>query len=473
MRDDLEPPRQGKAAGKGNGKEKPSKTVPKDMRENFIPVSQQSLRDRLTKPDCWAAGQNTNANTFFRYLNYWRRQQYTARLSELVTAYEPFSPDSDTLVTRTFRPDEIVTMRKRVMTDLRWMLKHANYTQIPNDQFKVLTEGSDYGLELEVDLNVFEEIEIHYRGRTTKTSKRRSKKGFYLRTEDFDIPVFQRLCIVFKLKPFETRVQEVMKAKGFDREKAERQVEKLRKMLPPQVQDSNLYVKVFKNIPQADLEMVFPNTRIKFRLFDKLRLTTTAGGGIGAGAFGAAGKIAVLSANPVGAVIAAVGLGGVVFRQVMNVVNTKNKYMVTMAQSLYFHAMADNRGAMTKLADRAAEEDVKEEMLLYAVLAKERVLRSQLKEVDDAIELYLKRTYERDVDFEVKEALERLIDDGIVTEAADGTLVALQPADAAKRIDLLWDGYLDTLPELRVKDEGVEFDAEDDAEAAAEKATAP
>ena len=37
-----------------------------------------------------------------------------------------------------------------------------------------------------------------------------------------------------------------------------------------------------------------------------------------------------------------------------SIVNTKNKYMVTMAQNLYFHAMADNRGAMTKLADRAA-----------------------------------------------------------------------------------------------------------------------
>ncbi len=450
MRDDL-----------GQNAVAPSTTVEEDIRENFLPVTQQGLRDRLTRPECWSGGRHVDANKFFRYLNYWRRQQYTARLGRLIAEYEPFSPDSDTLVTRTYTPEEAAALRGRVMDDLREMLVHANYTRIPHDKFKILTAGSDYGLELEVDLNVFEEIEIYFRGRATKTSTRRSKKGYFLKSEEYDVPTFQRLCIVFKLKPFDVRVDEVMKLKRCDRPKAVKLVEKMRRLLPPQVLDSNIYVKLFKNIPQADLEMVFPNTRVKFRMMDKVRLTTTASGGIGAGAFGAAGKIAVLSANPVGAAIAAVGLGGVVFRQVMNVVNTKNKYMVTMAQSLYFHAMADNRGAMTKLADRAAEEDIKEEMLLYAVLAKESVKRSQLKDVDEAIELYLLRTYEREINFDVSEALERLMADGIVTEAPDGTLVALPPGEAALRIDKLWDGYLDTLVELQAKDEGEEFDAED------------
>ena len=56
--------------------------------------------------------------------------------------------------------------------------------------------------------------------------------------------------------------------------------------------------------------------------------------------------------------------------------------MVVMAQNLYFHAMADNRGVMTLLADRAAEEDVKEEMLLYSVLAKEPANIRDLGQVD-------------------------------------------------------------------------------------------
>ena len=66
-------------------------------------------------------------------------------------------------------------------------------------------------------------------------------------------------------------------------------------------------------------------------------------------------------------------------RQATNFINQRNRYMVVMARNLYFHAMADNRGVMTLLADRAAEEDIKEEMLLYSVLAKERINIRDLK----------------------------------------------------------------------------------------------
>jgi hypothetical protein len=51
-----------------------------------------------------------------------------------------------------------------------------------------------------------------------------------------------------------------------------------REHLPPSVSSGKIYVKVFKRIPQVDLEMLFPNTRISFRPLDKLRLFVTAGG---------------------------------------------------------------------------------------------------------------------------------------------------------------------------------------------------
>ena len=118
-------------------------------------------------------------------------------------------------------------------------------------------------------------------------------------------------------------------------------------------------------------------------------------------------------------------------RQASNFINQRNRYMVVMAQNLYFHAMADNRGVMTLLADRAAEEDIKEEMLLYSVLAKERVNVRDLRPVDEAIEQYLKKTFGIDVDFDVEDALRRLKQEGIVTELADGTLQTLPPHEAA------------------------------------------
>ena len=174
------------------------------------------------------------------------------------------------------------------------------------------------------------------------------------------------------------------------------------------------------------------------------------------GAVGAAGKIALLTTNPLAAAGAVVGLGSVAFRQAMSFMNQKQKYMVVMAQNLYFHSMADNRGVILKIAARAAEEDVKEEMLLYSVLAKEKARRADLPAIDRAIEQYLLRTFGTNVDFDLEDALDRLVRDGIVREGADGSLDTLPPAAAAKHIDAKWDQFLDLLPDP-ASAEGYEF----------------
>jgi len=137
-----------------------------------------------------------------------------------------------------------------------------------------------------------------------------------------------------------------------------------------------------------------------------------------------------------------------VFRQAMNFVNTKQRYMVIMAQNLYFHSMADNRGVMIKLIDRAAEEDVKEEMLLYSVLAKEKANRRDLKAIDIAIEQYLKSAFGLDIDFDLDDALSRLLADGLVAEDANGDLHTLPPYEASLHIDAQWDVLLDNLPDF-------------------------
>jgi len=109
--------------------------------------------------------------------------------------------------------------------------------------------------------------------------------------------------------------------------------------------------------------------------------------------------------------------------------------------------MADNRGVLIKLADRAAEEDVKEEMLLYSVLAKEHANRSDLPAIDAAIEQYLQASFGVSVDFDLEDALGRLLSDGIVSEEADGTLRTLGPHEAALHLDAKWDVFLDNLPD--------------------------
>lgn len=426
-------------------------------RERFIPVTRFALLDRLTSPTAWPNGQAKEARRFFRYLDHWRRQQYTAELHELEETYEPFSPDSDLLMTRAFTPDERSVMQQRILRGMEKILQQANYVQIQHsDVAQILTQDSAYGLDLHVDLCAFDELLLFYRGASSRRNHRRRWQKFYLR-EEFDVPIFQRLFLLFKVKPFEKHVREVMQTQQLNRRDAEKFVKKARETIPSEVKESCIYMKLFKNIPRSDIEMVFPNTRVRFRFYDKLRLSATAGGGLTLGTVSAAGKIAMLASNPVAAATALFGLGGIAFRQTMNFMNQKQRYMVVMAQNLYFHAMADNRGVMLKLAARAAEEDIKEEMLLYSVLAKENAYRQDIEAIDAAIEQYLASSFGVSVDFDISDALERLTADGLVVEQPDGRLLTMPPAEAALHIDRKWDLFLDELPDP-VSAEGMEFE---------------
>jgi hypothetical protein len=430
-----------------------------DEREKFIPVTRAALMERLTHPQSWRGNQSKEALRFFRYLDYWRQATYSAHMLEMSQAYEPFNPDSDLLVTRRYSDAERSALQSRLLEQTQMLLEQANYTRIdPSDIELILTRDSHYGLDLHVDLQAFDELLIYYRGATKRRHSRRDARKLYIFKEEYDVPIFQRLFVLFKLKPIEQRVQEVMQAQKCDRKAAEKIVRGLRGALAAEINSDSIYMKLFKNIPRSDIEMVFPNTKVRFRLLDKLRLGVTAGGGFGMGVVGTATKLMV-AANPVALAGAAVTLGGLAFRQAMKFIHKRNEYMVTMAQNLYFHALADNRGVMNVLADRAAEEDVKEEILLYSVLAKEPVHVNELNDIDVAIEQQLFNTFGMNLNFDLHDALQRLQRDGIVQIQPDGWITTLSPADAARRIDTLWDRYLDDLPDP-TRGEGVEFEDE-------------
>ncbi|MEL6299053.1 MAG: TMEM143 family protein [Pseudomonadota bacterium] len=425
-------------------------------RETFLPVTRAALVDRLTKPQAWNAGEARQAAKFFQYLAYWRKQRYGAANMAVEQDYEPFNPDTDLLQTRQFTDLERYKMQKRLVAHMEHLLTQANFVRVaPTDVEIIMTAETHYGLDFHVDLDAFEELLVFYRGASTRKDQQRTLRRFYRKSE-IKVPVYQRLFILFKLKPDAVRIEEIMRQKKIGRKQATKFVKKLRSRMPEGVRTDNIYMKMFRDMPRADIEMIFPNTRVKFRLMDKLKLGVTGGAGVAGGVMGSAGKIALIASNPIPAALAIMGLGGVAVRQVMGAFNQHQRYMVVMAQNLYFHALADNRGVLFLLGDNAAEEDVKEEILLYSVLSKEKVNRADLPDVDRAIEQYLRSTFGIDVDFDVEDALDRLIADGIVTMDPDGTLHALPPAEAAEHIDTMWDLILDNLPDVATH-EGTEF----------------
>src|SRR5438105_1664014 len=88
------------------------------VREKFLPVTRSALMDRLTATHLWPKGDAVQARRFLRYLDYWRRHSYAVKLLELEQTYEPFSPDTDLLKTRTYSAEERKVMQQRLIRQM-------------------------------------------------------------------------------------------------------------------------------------------------------------------------------------------------------------------------------------------------------------------------------------------------------------------------------------------------------------------
>ena len=281
-------------------------------------------------------------------------------------------------------------MQKRLIGQMAELLEQGNFTRVdPANVHFILTKDSAYGLDLQVDLDAFEEVLIYYRGATTISERRRDVKRAYMRWKEVRIPVFQRLCLLFKLKPFDVRVREVMqRAKDRAQGSGEDRAPPARPAAGDGEQRLHLYQAVQEHAAQRRGDDL-PQHQGRFRLFDKIKFGVTAGSGVGMGVFGTVGKIA-LPAIPTRWPPPWPGSAAWrCARPPTSSISATATWWCWRKTSIST-PWPTTAGVMTLLADRAAEEDIKEEMLLYSVLAKERVNIRDLRQVDAAIEEYLK-----------------------------------------------------------------------------------
>ena len=92
-------------------------------------------------------------------------------------------------------------------------------------------------------------------------SERRVFSSFF-RKEEYKVPIYRRILVLFKLKSFDHHVADLAKAERISPAEAEKRVRRARENIPSQIKPDNIYVKIFKDMPKSDVEMVFPNTRV-------------------------------------------------------------------------------------------------------------------------------------------------------------------------------------------------------------------
>ena len=135
----------------------------------------------------------------------------------------------------------------------------------------------------------------------------------------------------------------------------------------------------------------------------------------------------------------AAALGGYLWKQFNNFKNRKIRFMQALTQNLYFKNLDNNAGVFYRLANDAEEEESKEAILAYYFLLASSAPLTR-GELDQNIETWFESEWNSRVDFEIDDALHKLVTLGLVEKSGDK--LGAVPVDQGIRIlDQRWDNY--------------------------------
>ncbi len=365
--------------------------------------------------------------------------EFYSHLEKLKTSYAPFNPDADTRSVLKYSPNEKKDLQKQLVEEMTSVLTAANYEKITGqDLQQALGEESIFQIRLEVDFEDFEDVIFFRRGESIKEET--LVKYFGLWKNKFKFTNYDRVAIYIKFK----------EADYFEKQK--------RKHL--YFEPGSTVIKLFHNVPKADLEMLFPNSNVRMKTIDKIII------GVPAAISGIIVLVTKLGASLllVGSVISfwlgfkdeevqikqqhlialGAGLGtlaGFLFRQINKYKNRKIKFMKALADNMYFKNLDNNAGVFYHLIDTAEEEEFKEAVLAYFFLltAKDPLSKTAL---DQRIEKWLAERWDCHIDFEIGDAIQKLQRLKLIT--ADNDYLRCVPLDSAKQqLDAIWDNFFE------------------------------
>ncbi|MCI0682942.1 MAG: DUF3754 domain-containing protein [Gemmataceae bacterium] len=386
-------------------------------REHYIPVRRHDLVQLL----CTDRGLDRSAADQFRQLSELLSAtfhfEYHQLLEELKNEYAPFDPDETTKPIGKLTAQERGQKLARLFERFAWLMERANFKRLDRQEIVEATKAvSDWGLNMDVDFSNFESFDVYARGDTVGTRYRRRWWNWF-RLESVQLAVYKRIVLIVKLKPS--------------------------KRVPAGVDTDTVFLKVFKDIPKIDMEMLLPGARYRMPGGARLKLGGSffsgilwIGYSIGEQLLGA---VAELSASLFwGPLLAVFGYG---YRQYYGYQSTKNIFSLRLTQSLYYQNLGNNQGVLFHLLDEAEEQECREALLAYYCLWRFAGDTGwKMADLDDYVEMELERLAHIKVDFEIDDAMAKLDRLNLVTR--NGDRYAAVPIDKAlERLDYAWDNY--------------------------------
>lgn len=386
-------------------------------REHFIPIRPDDLIERIVAWANFDDGELPKFRSLCQLLIATLHFEYHKRLRSLKKLYAPFDPDADTAPT-TPNPKAETVLSDELFKEFGDLMERGNFYRVSTEVLQSATRmASKGGLDLDIDFDSFERLDVFARGEGTVERKIR-KLGGVAGNQKLDVPVYRRLVVIFRLKRAD-------RTHGY-------------------ASSSHIHMKIFKDIPKPDVEMLLPGTRFRMTLADRGKIWLPTVSGIAMTIYKLVEGALTVAVAGVYGLLGVLGLAGGTIgygvKSYLGYLETQRKYQLALTQSLYFLNLDNNAGVFCRLLDEAEEQEFREALLSYVFLLQQGGAEGvDLKQMDASIETWLREQCKVDVDFEEGDAIDKLIRYKLVEQIEPGRFRAVALSTALERLDFAWD----------------------------------
>jgi uncharacterized membrane protein len=272
---------------------------------------------------------------------------------------------------------------------------------------------------MHVKFSKLSRLEVYARGLIVGHRQLRHWRTWF-RSVRVDVPLYQRIVVVFRTSP---------------------------ELMSDQYDPRRVYLRMFKNVPRQDVDMLLPVSGIQMSWLDHSKIVVPSLYAVAATLWKFIRSVFVLAL--VGffktlalilLIVFAIGFG---LRSMFTYrTHTRRRYLLNMAQNLYYQNLDNNAGVLYRLLEDGEQQEASEALLAYFVMAVNFPGESvaDLATIDELCEKILMEATGRHIDFDVQKTSRRLVQLRIVELDERGWL-ALPLAEAIQRLDATWDSW--------------------------------
>ena len=404
-----------------------------DERDHFIPARKIDVLNAVIADG--ALGSEPEREQFrqlCKLLGAIYHYQYFDQLERLRNDYFYFSPDTEGHA----RFDSATVERAYgdLIEALTKVLHGANFIEVQHEEIeRAHREHGIVRVNIRAPLEDYREVRFFRRGHHNETVEVAKWFGFGKRSVEFG--VYDDIVLLVTMKTADTGKKRGRK---------------------PKVRPGAVLLKYFRDIASADLNALFPDVKVVMGFRDRLMLGVPALIGGVPILLKLASTLTVLflvasfylglsnavrdeeMAGALAAVSGLVALGGFMVTQWVRFQRQSLLHQKILSDNVYYRNVNNNAGIFDYIIGEAEEQECKEAFLAYYFLLKDGAPTEDA--LDQRIEVWLKKTFGADVDFECDDALAKLERLGLLKR--DGDKLSVQPlGEALIRLDRIWDNF--------------------------------